>query len=171
MEREVEVATDPVFSREALEKVGPDKVKPKPLLQFRARTTQKLTSHVITGVNRTSNEQNQRKDVCYLCGGTHDLDDCKDYMKKTLTERRKFLFEQRLCYACYKTGHRSRGCTKKRQCKVCLGCHPTGLHDYNFRQSKTSDGAEAMKTKDKDSKQSESQESSSKIVAIEVNKS
>ena len=37
-----------------------------------------------------------------------------------------------MCYACNIVGHRSRGCSQKRTCKICSGRHPTGLHEDNF---------------------------------------
>ena len=59
---------------------------------------------------------------CIVCNALHNLDECKEYLKKSLAERRALITKKGLCYACYKPGHRSRGCT-----------HPTGLHDVNFK--------------------------------------
>ena len=67
-----------------------------------------------------------------MCGKTHDLDDCKEYLKKTLQERREFLKDKDLCFACYQAGHRSSGCAQRKTCKTCSR-RPTGLHDDNFR--------------------------------------
>ena len=68
-----------------------------------------------------------------MCGKSHDLDDCKEYLKKSLQERREFLKGKGLCFACYGGGHRSNGCAQRRSCKTCDRRHPTGLHDDNFR--------------------------------------
>ena len=147
---EAKIATDPVFSREVLKRIGrDDSVKSKPS-QSRPSSSYRVTSHVTSATSfpsrtkqdqptPTRNEQDHRPQDCALCNGKHDLDDCKDFLAKTIADRRLFLLEKGLCYACYQTGHRSRGCTAKRQCKVCLGCHPTALHDYNFRQRQSND--------------------------------
>ena len=71
--------------------------------------------------------------TCKLCYKGHDLDDCQAYLKKSLAERKEFLREKGLCFACYDPGHRSNGCAKRRTCKKCSRRHPTGLHDDNFR--------------------------------------
>ena len=70
---------------------------------------------------------------CKMCGKTHDLDVCKEYLKKTLQERREFLKDKDLCFACYQAGHRSNGCARRKTCKTCSRRHPTGFHDDNFR--------------------------------------
>ena len=54
-------------------------------------------------------------------------------MKRSLAERKEFLREKGLCFACYDAGHRSNGCAKRRTCRTCSHRHPTGLHDDNFR--------------------------------------
>ena len=67
---------------------------------------------------------------CPCCNTPHDVDDCAEYLAKSLDERNKFLFQQRLCFPCYKKTtpeHRARTCTMKR---ICKGLHPTGLHGY-----------------------------------------
>ena len=62
------------------------------------------------------------KGVCYLCHNDHDLDKCQEYMKKSVEERSKFLFQKNLCYACYmpiSTDHNSRGCKQRRMYDTC----------------------------------------------------
>ena len=71
--------------------------------------------------------------TCKLCCKGHDLDDCQAYLKRSLAERKEFLREKGLCFACYDPGHRSNGCAKRRTCKKCSRHYPTGLHDDNFR--------------------------------------
>ena len=67
----------------------------------------------------------------------HDLDRCPDYLKLDVRERSKFLYEKRLCYACYKPtnqSHVSKSCKQRRTCNICAGSHPTGLHGFKFRK-------------------------------------
>ena len=59
----------------------------------------------------------------------HDLDNCEEYMKKSLEEKRKFLAP----YGCYKpisTAHNARPCNDRRICQICKNKHPTALHGY-----------------------------------------
>ena len=39
--------------------------------------------------------------VCQLCQKSHGLESCPEYKKKSVEERRKFLFHNKLCYGCY----------------------------------------------------------------------
>lgn len=70
---------------------------------------------------------------CIMC---NDLDDYKKFMEKSLPDRRALIMEKGLCYACNGQGHRSRGCLKRRSCKICSGRHPTALHDKSYKPSK-----------------------------------
>ena len=57
-------------------------------------------------------------------------------------ECRKFLTKQRLCYGCYEeisSPPTARNCPKRRECKICLGKHPTGLHGLKFSSKKADD--------------------------------
>ena len=40
----------------------------------------------------------------------------------------KFLYRQKLCYACYGPDHKAEKCENKRTCSECNENHPTGLH-------------------------------------------
>lgn len=95
---EAKVATDPVFSRQALEKIGQDdKSKSK-----RGSVQRFISNLTISGGGRIK--------PCIMCNELHDLDDCKKFMEKSLPDRRALIMEKGLCYACYGEGHRSRGC-------------------------------------------------------------
>ena len=124
---EAKIATDPIFSKEALGKTSSKERKP---IQPKSSTKDffRASSHA-TDVETPNDD---KAVLCILCAGTHDLDDCKYFNGKTLEQRKNFLAEKRLCYACFGSGHRSRGCLQKRTCKSCQGLHPTSLHDKNF---------------------------------------
>ena len=131
------MATDPIFLREALERTNrpDDKARPRPTsyrLNVPKRPTYRFTSHVTTATDSSSGSKVQHSSCCILCNGTHDLDECKTYLKKALVDRKYFLTQKGLCYGCYGTGHMSRGCAQKRRCQTCSRRHPTGLHDENF---------------------------------------
>ncbi|XP_031575420.1 uncharacterized protein LOC116309028 [Actinia tenebrosa] len=83
------------------------------------------------------------------CEKSHDLEECKDFVKKTLEERKKFIAEKHLCFACYGTKHRSKGCTNKKVYRTCNKPHPTSLHVDNFNpkeQQKSKDESKSDST-------------------------
>ena len=53
-----------------------------------------------------------------------------------MDERKSFLKEKRLCFACYETNHASKGCLKRRTCQKCKKRHPTALHVDGFTMNK-----------------------------------
>ena len=95
--------------------------------------TSHASSHAATVLTTPKNERCVPENTCEMCGKSHDLDDCKEYFKKFLQERREFPKENGLCFACYGGGHKSNGCAQRRTCKTCDRRHPTRLHDDNFR--------------------------------------
>ena len=139
---EAVIATDSVFSREALSRLDnedrPNKLstsgrtpsKPK---FSRDRITNYVSSHATSVAGQSNAEERNTISSCILCQKDHDLDDCPAYLKKNLQDRKAFLKEKELCFACYGHGHRSKGCAIRRICKTCSRRHPTGLHDDNFR--------------------------------------
>ena len=141
---EAEIATDPVFSREALRRLDGSSDRPDrsnkgkgfgntKTYGDRARTPHQVLNHAtdVTADQMTASRNSAI--ICKLCKKGHDLDDCQAYLKKSLLDRKEFLKEKELCFACYDPGHRSNGCAQRRTCKKCSRRHPTGLHDDNFR--------------------------------------
>ena len=51
--------------------------------------------------------------ICYISEDKHKIDDCKSFKEKVLQDRRKFLFEQKLCYCCL-----SSSLTQRQTCQV-----------------------------------------------------
>ena len=79
-----------------------------------------------------SSNQNVNTRRCPLCERSHDLDDWNDFKRKSVDERRSFLAEKAICFACYGDNHQSNHCTKKKTCKKCKKQHPTLLHIDGF---------------------------------------
>ena len=82
---EAGIATDPVFSREALSRLdvsehpdcfnkGRNANKPR-RYRDRSRTTSHVSSHATTVVTAPKNERCDPKNLCEMCGKSHDLDD------------------------------------------------------------------------------------------------
>jgi hypothetical protein len=77
--------------------------------------------------------QLRKTDECILCHEDHDLDECHVFRQKSMEEKRKYIMNNRLCFACYGTQHVSKDCPKKRTCKRCGKPHPTAMHLDDFR--------------------------------------
>ncbi|XP_048580093.1 uncharacterized protein LOC125561061 [Nematostella vectensis] len=63
-------------------------------------------------------------DTCLYCKENHDIDVCKKFKEMSLKERRNFVKEKNVCFACFQCGHVSKGCLNKRTCKTCGNKHP-----------------------------------------------
>jgi len=65
---------------------------------------------------------------CLVCEQAHRLADCSGFLERPLEERRAFVREKRLCYACLWGGHGARDCKNRATCGTCSKRHPTALH-------------------------------------------
>ena len=70
---------------------------------------------------------------CTLCSKAHHLDECAEFLKKPLEDRRDFIKEMGLCFGCYSPEHIAKLCRSKRSCKTCNKRRQTSLHDYSGR--------------------------------------
>ena len=63
-----------------------------------------------------------------------------------MEERRSFLANKSLCFACYGENHNSRFCKNKRECKKCKKPHPTLLHvdGFSFNKANSPGSKEAI---------------------------
>ena len=95
------------------------------------------TANFATDVSSANNHLDQYASSCLFCKQRHDLDHCKAFTNKTIEDRREFIKEKRLCFACYGTDHFSKACTHKRKCNICAKPHPTALHLNDFVISRT----------------------------------
>ena len=97
--------------------------------------------------NVDRSKSSKEKEGCVLYKGSHDIDECKAYNDMMA----KFLTKHKLRYGCYEeisSTHTARNCPKRRECKICLGKHPTGLHGFKF-SSKKADGNKSSTDDDK----------------------
>ena len=136
-----EISNDPVYSKDALTKFdersknvkSSDESKKKPSFKPKAGSLATSVTTPNNGPDGAGSVQQQRMTTkCPLCEKVHDLEDCRDFCKKSLDDKKKFLIENSLCFACYGTNHRSKVCTNKKVCKKCNKPHPTALHVENF---------------------------------------
>ena len=148
-----ESANDPVFGVQAL---GSNQERrrdnSKRDNKKRPLSSNQTSSSFITGITnppvseavKNVNQDNAggKAKLCPFCNKTHDLDDCVEFLKKTMDERKSFLYEKKLCFASYESDHVSKGCIKRRTCKKCKKRHPTALHIDGFTMNRESIGNE-----------------------------
>ncbi|XP_034052757.1 uncharacterized protein LOC117533237 [Gymnodraco acuticeps] len=79
----------------------------------------------------------------------HPLQRCRKFVEKTVEDRIKFVYAERLCFGCLNTGHQSKACNDKSTCEKCQRRHPTCLHDDKFKgkMSTTFNGDDISKDK------------------------
>ncbi len=130
-----ESANDPVFSKQALSKSEPTSKK----AGNRKQKSSAFAVNVKSEVNTGSTDASVSTRRCFFCKGSHDLDDCQEFDKKSIQDKRNFLKEKRMCYGCFGYNHTSKGCLKKRTCKKCKKKHPTVLHIDGFQLSRDTD--------------------------------
>ena len=116
-----ESANDPIYGKEAL---GKNQVKHILLKQQKQKQSSFVTNVTPTLVNQK---------LCTLCKKQHDLDDCAEFVRKSIEDKRAFIMEKRMCFGCYGFNHTSKGCLQKRICKTCGKRHPTAFHVQNFQ--------------------------------------
>ena len=132
---EAELATDPVFSPNALKRERNKEscdtsTTPR---DNRGRNTRRFPSanSLVTStrpeVNKNKSKRSQGR--CPSCQGNHCLDDCPEFMKRSLLDRMDFIRKNGLCFGCLNGGHLSRACVTRLKCGVCGKSHPLSLHD------------------------------------------
>lgn len=65
--------------------------------------------------------------VCILCGASHGLQRCPEFLKLSVNERVEKVKEWKLCFNCLKSGHAYGACTSS-WCNKCRLKHNTLLH-------------------------------------------
>ena len=86
-------------------------------------------SHEVANSNTQSRkEKKSEATLCPLCKAPHDLDVCKQFLKKSLAERRDLIKTNTLCIGCLRWKHMKRVCRRRLVWKTCNGFQPTSLH-------------------------------------------
>lgn len=78
--------------------------------------------------------------TCVICKYKHPVAFCLVFKSKTLQERRKIAWDNRLCFNCLKTNHQARNCPSVKRClkERCGLPHDTLLHEDRQLDSRTS---------------------------------
>ena len=78
-------------------------------------------------------DQQSIQSNCVYCGGSHRSSSCRKF--GSVTERRRILAEERLCFNCTKGGHQAKEC-KGRSCFNCNSRHHTSICNKEASQRK-----------------------------------
>ena len=80
----------------------------------------------------------QKEEIeCPVCGRSHSIKDCEEFLKLGIEERSKMIFKKKLCYGCYRKVsriHNAKYCTNRTVCTVCNDKHRTTLHGLVLRK-------------------------------------
>ena len=129
--KQAELATDPVFSEENVTKPHHDEKDKGAHVKFRRRPRSRgKGTSLAMGLKQEGRKEQSTS--CSLCKRPHNLNDCEQFLKKTLTERREFVVEKKLCFGCFSDQHIAKNCKERQTCKTCKRPHPTSLHDYDW---------------------------------------
>lgn len=152
-----ESANDPIFGVQALNgsqeecrdngKRDNEKKPPAPN-QISSSFATNITSPASSDAVKNGSRDNTgaKAKTCLFCNKARDLDDCVELFKKTMDERKSFLKEKRLCFACNETDHVPKGCAKRRTCQKCKKRHPTALHIDGFMMNRGNTDNQAQTT-------------------------
>ena len=105
VDEELTLASDPLFSREAIDERNSLSNSAKPV------------KTLFTSIQ------------CQLCNNQHDIEECPLFKDQDIKEKISLIMRARLCFGCYNKGHCVSDCNSKRICKNCKKSHPTGLHE------------------------------------------
>ncbi|KAK3102368.1 hypothetical protein FSP39_010852 [Pinctada imbricata] len=124
--KEGKIACNPVSSLFALNLDGN---KPrKDSRESNGKVSVLLTSSDNTGSQSGGKEKPKRScDYCTVEG--HLIFHSEKFLALSLTEKRSFIREKKLCYGCLRKGHLNKECKRKHTCAKCKGKHPTCLHE------------------------------------------
>ncbi|KAL9978265.1 hypothetical protein ACROYT_G015763 [Oculina patagonica] len=135
---EAALATDPVFSPEALKEARKNEFTSCSSSDNNTNrnTTWRNNGRRDKSASSFSTSATPHEDQpppcssCPFCNSQqHDLEKYSSFKKKTVQEKRAFVQEARICFGCFCYGHMSRRCRNRKVCKTCSMPHPTVLHD------------------------------------------
>ena len=130
--QQADLATDPVYSEESISR-SVDTVDKHHQQNEREPKRGRRTNFATDLSTKKVIGRNSLPISCTLFSKAHHLDECAEFLKKPLEDRRDFVKEKGLCFGCYSPEHVAKLCRSKRSCKTCNKRHPTSLHDYSWR--------------------------------------
>ena len=134
MAEESEIACNPVSSFQALkpteERLFRDIKQPKATAFItnmetsdRSNTEMKSYGPVDNSANSSmgfkeanSSASSSNQVTCMCCGESHK---CQQFVNKPAEDKQRFIFDNNLCFACLRRGHKSKECENKATCSIC----------------------------------------------------
>ena len=102
--------------------------------------SEKKPLHVNTSIiKKTKSDSTLVEEKCVACDSDHNLEQCQIFLNKPIEEKKSLIQGSKLCFACFKPGHISRGCTNRKICSVCGKGHHSSMHigDKDIKQLAT----------------------------------
>ncbi|XP_060602645.1 uncharacterized protein LOC132755746 [Ruditapes philippinarum] len=118
-----------VYGIDIVKENVPSQVRKQPHSLPSTSVKGKITT--LSSYTESDKHKNERK--CYCCSGSClDLASCHRFKKMTLTDRKKYVVKNRLCFNCLKRNHMSNECRKEKSCTIpdCSSKHHTLLHSW-----------------------------------------
>ena len=153
IDEETTLLNDPLFSRDAVSQYQEKKEKydqKKKVSTFLAKT------EIQTNESFKLKAQKQETE-CPVCGKSHGIEDCEDFLKLGVEERSKMIFKKKLCHGCYQKVsrmHNAKNCTNRKVCKVRNGKHPTTLHGLVLKNDNSQKNLEKQNVEETSENQS-----------------
>ena len=148
VERQVRIATDPVFGniQDAPSLLFKESVRAKQAPRSKIKGSSFATT--VTAVERNTRMEEKRvkpgyvsEKTCLYCNRSgHMLESCNLLERRAHSEKMDFLKRHGICFGCLCTGHISKECRNRLSCKICGSRHPSMLHIHQKEK-----GAEADK--------------------------
>ena len=143
MEKEARVANNPTASFSAIKKsIASEPAKPG--YREKEKPSSRTLATSATPIS-ASDASHKREKKCAYCQGDHFLPNCPTFKSKSDEEKSNYIKESKRCFGCLRTGHYTKDCPDRHQCKVCNKRHPTVLHREEKPEVKP-EGTRAMST-------------------------
>lgn len=117
---EATLACDPITSLYSLKNSNDGPVGRSDKVQSR--------SFVSSSASSSGDSQPNKPSPCLLCSQPHELNVCSKFLSKSLVDRKAYVKEKHICYACLRSGHLAKKCRKRKTCTICGKLHPSALH-------------------------------------------
>ena len=145
MARKAETACNPVTSFHALKPTEEKTFREVKHPKANAFTTNVKASDQSGTVTKTQNAvENSSKDSngskrinassssqssvsCICCGESHSIHKCQKLTNNSVEDKKRSIFDNKLCFGCLRKGHNSKDCKNKATCGICKKHHPTPL--------------------------------------------
>jgi hypothetical protein len=108
--------------------------------EIQPQASQKFTSKSqgvkgrLVSLSTSTQKETPESGSCLCCGNAdHRIWKCSKFKQLGAKEKKKLVFDKRLCYACLHPGHMAQDCRWRHTCGECKGTHPTSMHDVEAK--------------------------------------